>query len=100
MWKSGSDKAFFFLQRCCAVFPNSSRGGGASAENKTHTYTGRKRKGKKPSLNILLAALLEMVPQRVFGWRKGSPLLPWSHEPSSPHARAFYDMDPGFHGDL
>jgi hypothetical protein len=82
------------------VFPSSSRVGGARVENTTHTYTGRKRKGKKPSLNILLAALLEMVPQRVLGCHKGLPLLPWFHEPSSPHAGAFYDVDPGFPGDL
>jgi len=66
--------------RLCAAFPGSS-GGTLSTENitqhnttqhNTHTHTGRKWKGKKPSLDITLAALLELLPQRVFSKRQGS----------------------------
>jgi hypothetical protein len=67
MWMPSSDKALFLqtdgdaVQCFLAAWGNTER-----RKHNTHARTGRKRQGKKPSLNIMLAALLELLPQRVF----------------------------------
>jgi hypothetical protein len=82
MWKPGFDKALFLQTEGDAVVYSVSQqlGGEHRAQKIQHTHThertAMKRKGKKPSLNIMLAALLELLPQRVFAGRQGSPQCP------------------------
>jgi hypothetical protein len=73
MQKHGSNKALFLQTEGRAVPCFRAAWGEHRAQKIQHTHTGRKRKGKKPSLNIMLAGLLELLPQCVFGYRQGLP---------------------------
>ncbi|KDR20440.1 hypothetical protein L798_05484 [Zootermopsis nevadensis] len=87
MWDPGSDKALFRQTR--------GRRRAACGEHRAQkiqhirTYKhGRKRNRKKVSLNIMLAAILELPPLSVFGGSQGSP-----HCHSANHNKAETEAD-------
>jgi hypothetical protein len=100
MWKSRYDKAFFPAEGdAVPCFLAARGGGGEGREYNTHIH-GEEAKGKETLIKYFASSASWNGTTTRVGCRKGSPLLPWSHEPTSPHDREFYDVAPGFHGDL